>query len=448
MIFLLLARSAFAEEPAPDARAPAPNPAKGERYDGREPGPKARAVLLGPPRFLLFPFRLLFWGLEPPVKAGVQFEQRHHLYGRLYSLSTSDDGQIGIRPTFTWLRSFRPSFGAYLFDDRLMGPGTKFDLELSGGVDVVRAALHGRPTHIGRPVQAFFDTIYNRRNDFLFTGIGSAIPPLPGQLPASRYQADVLDVAGRLQLQATRFLAFSFGGYFGLRRFANGESYSGDAPIADVYCVRDASGACVPGTVSEALVPGFNNGTQFLRASAGLHLDLRNDVIRPSTGLLVDAQIDYSHGLGHDDPSSYVRVWGSAAFDIDLYRHSHILVLRATTELVVPAGNEFVPFSELATVGGPYTLPGFRYQEFRDFSSFVASAEYRFPLLLWVDASVFGDYGGVFGRNYRGFGDDRLQPDVGFGFLLHSRDRFYVKLQFAYGFDNSWQIYITGLNLP
>jgi hypothetical protein len=32
---------------------------------------------------------------------------------------------------------------------------------------------------------------------------------------------------------------------------------------------------------------------------------------------------------------------------------------------------------------------------------------------------------------------------------LHTRDRFYIKLQVAYGFDNGgWQVYLTGQNTP
>jgi hemolysin activation/secretion protein len=107
-----------------------------------------------------------------------------------------------------------------------------------------------------------------------------------------------------------------------------------------------------------------------------------------------------------------------------------------------------VPFSELAIVGGPETLRGFRWMAFRDFSSLLLQAEYRWPIALWVDASLFVDWGGVFGRWYANFGAKQMQPDVGFGFRLRSRDKFYIKLQFAYGFDTGWQIYITGQNLP
>src|SRR5262249_35882318 len=161
------------------------------------------------------------------------------------------DGQIGVRPTFRWVHSFRPSFGAHFFDNKLLGPGTKASLDLSGGIDVVNVAVHLRPTHLGRRVQAYADTVYDRRNDWLFTGIGSHAPLPPNS--SARYRQDAFDVGGRVQLQTTDYLFFTFGEFFGLRRFGDGEEYKGDPPISQVYCVS-VDDACVPGTVSETLV--------------------------------------------------------------------------------------------------------------------------------------------------------------------------------------------------
>ena len=445
LVLLSLGRTALAD-PQPDSRGPAPNPAQGESYDGRPPHRSAGDVALDVPRALLLPFRLILWAAEPPTREGVESFERHHVYQHLYYTFTSEDGEVGLRPTFAWMRFFRPSFGAHVFDDRLLGPGTQFNVDIAGGVDVVHAAAHARPTHIGRRVQLHLDTVFDRRNDFLFTGLGASAP-LRSDHPSARYQANVLDVGTRLDLASHQMVAFSFGGFFGLRRFANGEDYSGIAPIEQVYCTR-VDGACVPGTVNGALVPGFLNGTQFVRTSAALHVDLRDHLVRPTLGLLIDAEADYSHGLGSDD-SDYFRIRGAMSVVLPLWGgHSHVLVLRGVTRLVLPIGDAPVPFFELPALGGPDDLRGFRWQEFRDFSSLIATAEYRWPLLVWADAALFVDYGGVFGRNYQNFGAAQMQPDVGLGIRLHTRDRFYVRLQVAYGFGNSWQVYLSGQNLP
>jgi Omp85 superfamily domain len=430
-VFMLLAWAAHAQP-----RTPAPDPSRGERYDGRVDGDRSAARgALWVPRVILFPFRLLVWGAEPATRQGVEFEERHHLYTHLYQALTSDDGQIGIRPTWKWVSSFRPIFGAHVFDDKLFGPGTKADFDIAGGVDVVETAIRLRPTRVGAPFGAFLDARYSHRNDWLFTGIGShSPPPLTG-----RYLQDKLDLGPRFDLRPAPVLAFSFGGFFGLRHFADGEGYDNDVPISQSFC----KGGC-----SDAVVPGFNNGTRFVRTSAGIHLDLRDDLIRPTLGALINIEADYTHGV-IDDDSSYFRLREEAAVVFSLWQHSHLVLLRGATEIVLPVSEALVPFSELATLGGPEDLRGFRVGSFRGFSMLLATAEYRFPILAWVDTALFVDYGGVFDKNYSGFGASRMQADLGFGFRVHTRDRFYLRMQFAYGFDGGgWQIYLTGHNLP
>ncbi len=436
---LLVTLSVRAEE------SDAPDPTRGERYDGRVSDPQPSRAALWVPRILFAPFWLLSAALEQPTRLGIELEERHHLYDHMIRMSTSEDGMVGIRPTFEWASSFRWSVGAHVFDDKLLGPGTKFRFDIAGGIDVAHLQIRGRPTRLGRPVQVFFDSRFDHRNDYLFTGIGTDPPVFVKPHGASRYKADVLDLGGRIDFNVAPWVAFSIGGDYGFRKFYDSESYKDVPPIQDVYCVR-VEGVCIPGTVSEALVPGFNQGTQFVRTSAAVHFDLRNHRVRPTLGALLDAEADYSKGIG--DVSSYFRFRESVALDFNLWAHSHVLVLRGDTELVVPAGNDFVPFSELATVGGPQDLRGFRISEFRGFSSLTATAEYRWPIMLWVDAMMFVDYGGVFDRNYKNFGASQLHPDVGFGFRVATRDRFYLRLQVAYGFDHGWEVYLSGMNLP
>src|SRR5262249_20301813 len=148
-------------------------------------------------------------------------------------------------------------------------------------------------------------------------------------------------------------------------------------------------------------VPGFVNGSQFFRTSAGGHFDFRDNLIRPTLGALINLEADYTHGVGDDD-SSYFRVREAVSAEVSLWGgHRHVLVLRGFSQLVVPINEHVVPFTELSLLGGPNDLRGFRWQEFRDFSSLFVSAEYRFPLILWVDAALFVDWGGVFGKNYQ-----------------------------------------------
>jgi hypothetical protein len=255
-------------------------------------------------------------------------------------------------------------------------------------------------------------------------------------------------VATRIEGRATRALSASVGGALGVRRFADGEPYAGDPAISEVYCLwRPPLIDRCPAALARAEVPGFVSGTRFLRASTGLHLDLNERRLRAATIGLADAEADYTHGVGADR-SSYFRLRGAVTIGLNLWRRSRVLLLRAQTVWVVPTGGAPVPFSELAVLGGPDDLRGFRIEAFRDYSSLLTTAEYRWPIFMWADGTLFVDYGGVFGRDYAGIGAARMQPDVGLGVRFRSTARFFLRAQVAYGFGDTWQFYISGSDLP
>jgi len=108
-----------------------------------------------------------------------------------------------------------------------------------------------------------------------------------------------------------------------------------------------------------------------------------------------------------------------------------------------PIGDAPVPFSELIVLGGPDTFRGFRPGRFRNFSSLFAGIEYRWPIWMWMDASLFSEYGGVFGQHFDGVRFDRMKPDVGAGVRLRSSDAFFARLQVAYGWGDGFQFFFS-----
>jgi hypothetical protein len=435
-VLLLSVQVARAAEP--------PDPRRGERHDGRTVTRTPRDRALFVPRLVLAPIRLVIDGVAYQARMGMEFEQRHHVMQRLTDALTSEDGLIGVRPVISWALSFQPSAGLHFFHDRLLGPGTAFNLTFTtGGPEIIFAHAHLRPTPARGPVQARFDVVFDRRNDRIYSGISGETP----ELGIARYASDMVDVRSDVALQAAWWLRFDLGGGFGFRRFGPGTARSGDRPINELYCPRVGTGRCINGFVSEALVPGFNEGTQFLRTSVGLHLDTRDNGASATSGLLVDARADYSHGLGFD-PSSYLRLRGAAAVPINLWQNSRVLVLRGLVAWTTPLNDEIVPFTELTTLGGPDLLPGFRWDRFRGYTALVASAEYRWPIWMWADGMIFGDWGGTFGRDFHDIAASRMHGDIGVGLRMHSTKRFFVRLQVAYGFGEGFQFYISGSPTP
>ena len=97
-------------------RAPPPNPAAGERSDGRlDPPPKRRWRLL--PQILLFPFRALFLGAALSRRRRAPL-RRQEPSGRAprSAFSRWNDGARGLRPAFYYSTIYVPEFGLRYFD--------------------------------------------------------------------------------------------------------------------------------------------------------------------------------------------------------------------------------------------------------------------------------------------------------------------------------------------
>jgi hypothetical protein len=425
---------------APD---PPPDPRRGEGYGGQTNGATLADDLRVVPRIILMPVRVVWRGLTYPFVAMAAGEERYHVSDHLYAILTTDDGLVGVRPEFSYQLSFKPTGGLRLFDRRLFGPTTNFELTMAtGGLDIVYVSAYARPTPLRHAVAVEAWTIYNRRDDQLFTGVGSGQP-----LRASRYAIEQVDLRGQLRLLAATRVRLLVGAMYGLRRFRNGESVGGDPPIASVYCVRAPDGSCVDQLVDEQQVPGFTHGTQFVRGWAALHLDSRDHPFRPASGGLLDLGVDYTHGVGDDD-SSYFRLHGVASLAVNLWRRTRVLVLRVAADDIEPASGTVVPFSELVVLGGPDNFRGFRPGRFRDYSALLVGAEYRWPIWMWMDASVFAEYGGVFAQHFGDFDSERLHPDVGAGVRIRSSRLFLFRMQVAYGWSDGWQFFISASPYP
>jgi hypothetical protein len=436
-VLLLFTCRAFAEDPPP-------NPAAGESYDGRPHGPSWREDLVLVPRLMLAPVEWLFkLGLGWPFHRLLDWDEEHHVHETILAAFSSPDGLIGVRPAFQYALGYRPVVGLRLFDRKLMGRDSDFQVTgMTGGTDIVYGEVYARPTRGNRAVAVAVRTIYNRRDDQVFTAVGYAdTDPTRWTLP-TRYAVDAFDGGGELTLAAAPGVTFAGTAAFGLRRFGNGVRVGVDPPIADVYCVRDLTGRCIPGTVDEWQVPGFNRGTQFARLGASFRLDSRDNWYQPASGALLDLGCDWSHGLGFDH-SQYVRLHGALVAVLDLWQRSRTLLAKVATEMLLPIGPYPIPFSELIVLGGPDDFRGFRPGRFRNESSLLLALEYRWPIWMWMDASLFAEYGGVFGRDFIGFGLGRMRPDVGAGVRLRSSSDFYVRAQVAYGWGDGLQLFLS-----
>jgi outer membrane protein assembly factor BamA len=115
---------------------------------------------------------------------------------------------------------------------------------------------------------------------------------------------------------------------------------------------------------------------------------------------------------------------------------------------VIPTNNQPVPFTELVVLGGPDDLRGVRWGLYRDYSGALFTAEYRWPVWMWMDASLFTDAGGVFGPHWQNFSVQKLVPDVGFGVRIRTATSFVMRMQVAWSPADGWQFFVAATAVP
>ncbi len=433
LALLLLAGSAA------DAAEP-PDVLHGERYDGRPPLPQTRQYLLMVPRLVLAVPRVLMRGVGAAAKPVMEWWERNQVQQRINDALTSEDGLIGVRPVIHFELSFRASFGLSYFTNRLPHGRRLVVSTAVGGLDIVLQDLRLKLPFAQGKASLDIALSYHRRSDHLFTGIGTATA-----LGFGRYGVDRGDLVVTVSLQPRRPLHIELGAELGVRRYNEGRAYAGVPSVAEVYCERTADGRCLSGRVDEHLMPGFTAGTEFVRVHAALSVDSRKD--ETQSGVVAAAAAWYTQDL--TDDASYLRLRAHLGGSIEIWRRRSIYIgVTAVDQLSF--GNSPVPFTELVRLGGPDDLRGFLRDRFRDSASLIGTLEYRWPILRWMDAAVFTDYGGVFKSNFQDFTFDNMRVDLGLGVSVHSRKKYVVRIQAAYGFgdDGGFRLVIAGNGNP
>ena len=182
---------------------------------------------------------------------------------------------------------------------------------------------------------------------------------------------------------------------------------------------------------TEGTAPGLVQQPDFMRYEGFVRVDYRDFPLAPRRG--GHYLVSFSKYADRDfDRYSFRR------FEIDaqqyvpfLHRH-RILALRTLVSLSDPdTGNE-IPFYLQRTLGGAYTLRGFRAFRFRDRHALLMQAEYRFLVNNFVTGALFYDAGKVAHRaEDLDFSD--LEKDYGFGVRLGSNAGVAIRLDIAFG---------------
>jgi hypothetical protein len=247
----------------------------------------------------------------------------------------------------------------------------------------------------------FLRAQYRDRPDYPFFGLG------PDTTPATRSSYR------QRALQLELGLAARLGGLSALSltaRYRRVDLGPGQPPsIESEHDVGDAR-----------LAPGFAHPYGLVATELALALDSRGaDVQYTSwTGARLDLRGAFAVDPGQPERRFFV-LRGELAGFVDLSGVGHVLGARVTTEMLERAGDAAVPIPELPALGGLELMRGFISGRFRGDSTLVATVDYRYPVWLHADATVFVEAGNAFGPHLEGFGPGRVHLAWGIGLRTH-----------------------------
>jgi hypothetical protein len=370
-------------------------------YDGRPKRTAPADVAWWFPRLLLAPAYLVSeYVVRRPLGYAITAAERAELPSVLYDFfAFGPNHQAGIVPIAFVDFGFNPSVGLYSFWDDAGVRGN--DVRLSGstwGSDWLAGSLTDRIRYSDAHNITLTATAI-RRPDYAFYGLG----PAPKESERARYGADKVDVRVISRAYFWRASAIeSTIGYRGMS-FYRGQ-YEHEPSVTDR--VRE-------GTMP--MPPGFETGYRAAFSALRIAVDSRERSGGSESGARLELDTEQGSDFGAPVNAGWWRYGASVGGFLDLNDRSRVLSLSVTAIDTEALGSRPIPFTELATLGGTETMPGFRAGRLYGESALVATLRYSWPVWMWLDGSLQASVGNVFGRHWQGatLRDSRFSSAIG-----------------------------------
>jgi len=338
-----------------------------------------------------------------PIGFLISEAERAQLPEMLYNLFTwGPDHSVGLIPIAFVDFGFDPSVGLYFFwDDAIVEHHDLRFRASTWGVEWLAARLTSRSHLVGvsDDTDLILDAAAVNRPDYVFYGLGSGTK----ESYLSRYGALTQDVT--LKLDHGFWRASRLSTTFGLRSVTFHEGDYDDDPTVEEQIAS--------GVFTEP--PGFEAGYTLLFSEAAIAIDSRRPRPAPGSGIRVEAHARHSADVRDETSSGFIRYGGSAGGFLDLNDRGRVVSLSVTTLFVDPLGRSTVPFTELASVGGDFSMRGFVPGRLLDRSAAFTMLRYRWPIWIFLDGSIQLAAGNVFGEHLAGLrpGLMRLSGAIG-----------------------------------
>lgn len=313
-----------------------------------------------------------------------------------------------------------------------VGPGYRystgaFDFRVSAAASLRRYAIGEASLLLPGAVRdgPFFE-LYARHRDFPqedFFGLG------PDSLADERTDFALRDTLVRATAGARRggFSAGVAGGYLDP---SIGEGTDKRMPsTGSVFAFRG-----VPGLEQQPTFTLIEPYVEFSTADPPLN-PVRGVSLRSSLSRYSDRDLD---------SYSFQRVDLDARAYLPLFQRTHTIALRTWIAESRPESGHEVPFYLQPTLGGSYSLRGFRTYRFRDRSLALMQAEYRWRINEFVTGALFYDTGAV-SRRLDDLG--KLERDYGFGLRAGGRNGVAFRADVAFGSGEGTRILLRFNNV-
>ncbi len=390
--------------PDPDGTAPAPDQATGIAVP--EETSSARAV----PRALLFVPRWLFWGFAQPFRAGAYVYEKYSLQQRVKATLFNDDGTYGVYPTASYTTDFGFNLGARFVHYDLLGKQERIKLlaNFGGRYQQAYGVELRSGQRFGDRVNATVQTVYEKRPDERFFGIGNANmldavpsmlidPSLADTAISSRFREDWFRTIVRVESRLAGPFRVRVSSALAYREFADFKAPEADDDAEDIAEYKLG----IEQRFDTRKLVGYDRGVDNFYVEAELIYDTR----RPSTKYaprVLDsagwyASIHGGRAVGvSGDPTSFYRYGGEVQTYIDLYEGNRTLTLRGLVDAMAGGDgrtDQTISFIDLPRLGGVEYLRGYPEGRFRDKAIALGTAEYTWDLGNFFAAYVFADVG-------------------------------------------------------
>jgi hypothetical protein len=382
--------------------ATSPEPRELPDYGGRGGQPTTPGkVLLWGPRVVFFPLYVVSeYVVRRPLGWLITSAERAQVPAALYDFfAFGPEHKAGFVPVAFVEFGFRPSVGIYAFWDDAGFSGHDLRLHVSTGGNNWFAGNVTERFRLGHDDHLTLDVSAGRRPDYAYFGNG----PLTSTADRGRYGADKVDARVAVDVGIWRSSRIETAVGFRSATFRPGQ-YLGQPTLED-----RASAGTFP------LPDGYGEGYRAGFSRLKIVLDSRRPASESRSGGRLELEGEQGTDLQQAAPSGWLRYGGAVGGFLDLGDNGRVVSLSVSTVFAEPIGPRPVPFTELATLGGPGLMPGFATGRLRDRSAAVATLRYSWPIWVWLQGSLQTAVGNVFAEHLDGLRPSLLRLSAAVG---------------------------------